>query len=234
MAVSKKNAHRVIAYTAKTESGGKFNSWNPDDTGAGISFGIIQFNQAGGRLKDKPGSPLAELLKEMQRASPAQFTLSFGPYATNLVSTAWVKAANFNERELKDRMIQAAALPVFQTAQLEQARKGYWQPAERAAAKYGIKSERGHAMLFDTAVQWGPARMEKFLAKAAVGGLAGVGAMESDVLAKFAVEADAGKYHRRANILADKHLSDASIVAMGAAGVGVLGVLALVAYKVFL
>ena len=232
MAVSKAKAHKVIAYTARTESGGKFNSWNPDDTGAGISFGIIQFNQAGGRLKGNPGSPLAALLKMMHSDAPVQFDATFGPYAKNLLDESWVKSADFNTPDLKARMIQAASIPIFQTSQLEMARQGYWLPAEAAAKQYGIKSERGHALLFDTAVQWGPARMRQFLADAAKQGLSGLGAApETDLLQKFAVKADAGKYNRRAKILADSNLSDASIVGIGAGLVALIAVGGFAAYK---
>lgn len=234
MGVSASKAHKIIAYTAHTESGGKYDSWNPDDNGAGISYGIIQFNQAGGRLASRKGSSLADLLKAMNAAAPAQFRATFGPHADHLLSESWVKQADFNDPDLKKRMLLAATIPAFQQAQLELARKAYFIPAEQAAAKYGIKSERGHAMLFDTAVQWGPVRMEQFLRDAAskrqLNGL-GSAPAEKDLLADFAQAADAGKYTRRTKMLTDMNLSDASIVALGVGGAIITGGLIWLGWK---
>jgi hypothetical protein len=234
MSVSRKDAYRIIAYTAKTESGGKFTSWNADDTGAGISFGLIQFNQAGGRLASKPGSPLAKLFKLMHSMAPAQFATTFGPYATNMIKESWVKNTDLNEPDFKRRLLAAAAIPVFQDAQLEMARKDYFAPAEAAAKAHGIKSERGHAMLFDTAVQWGPARMRSFLDQAAqVHGFGAVGMPERDLLQRFAERADAGQYTRRAKILIDGNLSDASVVGLGIAGLALAAGIGFAAWKLW-
>src|SRR6185503_9381628 len=41
---------RVIDKTARVEGGGRYDAFNPNDNGHGISFGLIQFNQKAGSL----------------------------------------------------------------------------------------------------------------------------------------------------------------------------------------
>jgi hypothetical protein len=235
MPITKEAAYKIIAHTAQTESGGKFASWNKNDNGAGISFGFIQFNQAGGRLAGSAGSSLAKLFRIMHSLDAGKFQEVMGPFATNLLDVDWVKHADLNAPDLKARIVASAAVPVFQKAQLELARQDYFAPAEETAAKYGIKSERGHALLFDTAVQWGASRMRKFAAEAAealrapLHGLGEAVANEPALLKAIATRADAGQYTRRAAILVDKKLSDASVVA-GAIGLGTLALLGTVAW----
>src|SRR5258706_499414 len=66
---------RLIDYTARNEGGGNYSAWNPNDNGAGVSFGLIQFNQ-------KRGS-LPTLMQRMHDKDPAKFDQIFGPHAQN-------------------------------------------------------------------------------------------------------------------------------------------------------
>lgn len=211
---------RIISFTAKTESGGKFDAWNPNDNNAGVSFGLIQFNQGKGRS----GSPLAALFAQMHKRDPALFSRHFGGYASNLLDPKWVMAADLNKPELKALIKQSAALQPFQQAQIDMARKGYFDPVAPAAKQAGIKSERGHAMLFDAAVQMGPTRAARFAQEAR--SEAGPTAPEKQVLAQYAAKTDAfaskatgGVTERRQHLLVHPGLSDAALFGVGAVGV---------------
>lgn len=239
-------ADQIIDYTARTEGGrpkkvhdgrsgpnAPYDAWNPDDTGAGVSFGCIQFNQAGGRLAGKPGSPLALMFQTSAKMFPAKWTAIMGPYANKLTDTAWVKQANLNDPDIKARILATARDPDFQRAQREQARIEYFIPATKIAKDFGVKSARGLAMLFDACVQMGPvgARRAMTNARASLGPVArpvsGLGAApaapavpEKALLTAFASTADkqaGGGTTRRTAMLADQNLSDEILEAVSEA-----------------
>lgn len=247
---------QIIDYTARTEGGrpkprhdgrsgpdAPYDAWNSDDTGAGVSYGCIQFNQAGGRLAKKPGSPLALLFKTSAQMFPAKWQAIMGPYASKLTDVAWVKQADLNDPDIKARILATARDPDFQRAQREQARKEYFVPAQKIAKEFGIKSGRGLAMLFDACVQMGPVGARNAMVKAAqqavkgLGEVCGLGATptavsESALLTSFASTADkqaGGGTTRRTKMLTDINLSDNELLVAAAAGGGgvlLLGLLA--------
>ncbi len=191
---------RIIDYTARTEGGGKYDAWNPNDAGHGVSFGLIQFNQDVGSLPS--------LFKGMHEKNPAKFNQTFGPHAQNLLNESYVRNANLNDPDIKARMQASAKDPEFQQVQRDLARKGYYEPAARMAAEKGLTSERAHAMLFDSAVQNGVGGTQRYLNQAAA-----AGGSEKQILERFAHLADANRYsgNRRTRILNDPNLSDGPV-----------------------
>ncbi|MCK6508532.1 chitosanase [Myxococcota bacterium] len=200
---------RLIDYTARNEGGGRYDAWNPNDNGHGVSFGLIQFNQKSGSLPT--------LMNRMHQADPEKFNQIFGPHADNMRNPDWVRNADLNNPDIKARMQQAGRDPDFQKVQRDLAREGYFEPTNRLADQYGIQSERGRAMLFDTAVQYG-------LGSAARNnGLTGMlqrarqevgpNASERELLSALANQADTHGYdaNRRHHILNDPNLSDAPL-----------------------
>lgn len=205
-------AERVIDYTARVESGGRYDAWNPNDMGQGVSYGLIQFNQRVGGLPD--------LFQTMRTMNPARFSAIFGDHAGNFADRNWVRGANLNVLPYASYaggkltggvMLAASQEPDFQAAQRALAKSGYFDPAVAVALEVGWKSERAHAMLFDTAVQRGSGNMRKFAQQAAT-----AFSNEADALVKFAALADAGKdsngnyvfLKRRTKILTDPNVSD--------------------------
>jgi len=186
---------RVIDYTARFESSRRYDAWNPDDAGHGVSFGLIQFNQEVGGLPT--------LFRKMHDADPAKFNQVMGPHASHALSSSWVKTANLNDPDIKSRMLQLARDPGMQQVQRDEARRGYFDPAMRLAEQYGLKSERAMSMLFDSCVQNGSGGTAKFLREAAAGG-----GGERAILERFADAADRGRTGRRHKLLSDGTLSD--------------------------
>lgn len=163
---------QIIDYTARVEGGrsgpdAPYGTWNPDDNGTGVAFGFIQFNQAGGRRANSPGSPLTLMFAECKKAAPDRWAAIMGPYADSLTDPAWVKRADLNYPDIKSRLVAAAREPVFQRAQRDAARTSYFIPAKKIADAVGVRSARGLAMLFDASVQAGPPRTKKILQDAA-------------------------------------------------------------------
>lgn len=203
---------RIIDYTARTEGGGRYDAWNPNDAGHGVSFGLIQFNQ-------KRGS-LPSLFKGMHEANPEKFNGVFGPHAQNLLSESYVRSANLNDPDIKSRMLEAGRDPELQQVQRNLARSDYYEPAAKMAAEHGLTSERAHAMLFDSAVQNGVGGTRKYLRQAAAGG-----GSERDILRRFANLADDNRYsgNRRTRILHDPNLSDGPVGSSPAASAPATG-----------
>lgn len=191
---------RIIDYTARTEGGGRYDAWNPNDAGHGVSFGLIQFNQNVGSLPS--------LFKGMHEANPEKYNRIFGPHAQSLLNEGHVRSANLNDPDIKNRMLEAGRDPEFQQVQRNLARSGYYEPAAQMASEYGLKSERAHAMLFDSAVQNGVGGTRGYLRQAAAGG-----GSEREILERFAHLADANRYsgNRRTRIFNDPNLSDGPV-----------------------
>jgi hypothetical protein len=204
---------RVIDYTArKFESGPDgYSALTLDDVGTGIAFGFIQFNQRAGSLP--------ALFREMSSVAPLLFSKNFGPYAPKMLSTPWVQGTNLaGDPDFLQRLKAAGPLPEFQQAQRNLARSGYFDPIVAAVKGHGLKSERAYAMVYDTAVQRGPAQAKRCLE----GAVHAAGAVQVDltlrefaVLLAFAPLADATSRvttDRRARMLKDPGLSDAPLV----------------------
>ena len=199
-AVSGDAVDRLIDYTAQNEGGGRYDAWNPNDNGAGVSFGLIQFNQQKGSL---PG-----LLQRMNDANPEKFRNIFGADADRLTDENWVRNANLSTPEWRERFKAAGADPEFQGVQRQLAREQYFEPTNRYAEEYGLGSERARAMMFDTAVQYGVGGLGSKLRQARAN--AGPNASERETLAALADLADTHGYdaNRRHRILNDPNLSD--------------------------
>ena len=191
---------RIIDSTARNEGGGRYDAWNPDDNGAGVSFGLIQFNQKAGSLPT--------LLQRMHDQDGGKFDQIFGPYAANLQSSAWVRGANLNDPDLKARMVTAGRDPEFQQVQRDLAREAYYDPASRLLDGVGLTSERAHAMAFDISVQYGVGGFASKLQAAVAGG-----GGERAILTRLADLSDTHTYdnNRRHRILSDPNLSDGPV-----------------------
>lgn len=204
---------RVLDYTArKFESGADgYSALTLDDVGTGIAFGFIQFNQRAGSLP--------ALFREMSVQAPGLFSKNFGPYAPKMLSTAWVQATDLaRDADFVQRLKAAGPMPEFQQAQRNLARTGYFDPIVAAVKGHGLKSERAFAMVYDTAVQRGPATAKRCL-EGAVHAAALVqldpAVREFAVLLAFAPLADATTRtttDRRARMLHDPGLSDQALV----------------------
>jgi LysM repeat protein len=188
---------KLIDKTARVEGGGRYDAFNPNDNGHGISFGLIQFNQKAGSLPT--------LMKEMHTKDPAKFNQVFGADAQRMLDTNFVRSANLATPEMKAKFREAGAHPAFQQVQRDLAKRDYFDPAQKVGEANGIKSERGMAMLFDASVQLGVGGMTSRLKAAAAGG-----GSERDILERFAASADnvTGGHNRRRNLLNDPTLSD--------------------------
>ncbi len=208
---------KIIDATARTESGGKYDSWNPDDAGAGVSFGLIQFNQKKGGLP--------HLFKRMNANSTSKFAAVFGEYASGFLDETWVRTADLNAPHLKELMLRAAQEPEFQQAQRDVAREMYFAPAQALANKHGLKSERALAMLFDAYVQRAPKTITNAMNRALA-----TGGDEKEILRKFSLEVDEGTGPRRQKIFASANFSD-SPPGGGAGKALLLGILGIIIFK---
>jgi peptidoglycan hydrolase-like protein with peptidoglycan-binding domain len=187
---------RIIEHTLRFESGGRYDAWNADDNGHGVSFGLIQFNQQVGSMP--------RLLREMNARDPQRFRDTFGPHANNMLNADWVRGANLNSPDIRRRLQASGRDPVFQGVQRDLAREAYLDPAIAMGAEHGITSERGIAMLFDSAVQNGRGGTRSRLRQAARGG-----GSEREILDRFAGLADRGRTNgRRRRLFNSESLSD--------------------------
>lgn len=210
---------RVVQATVMTESRGRFDAINANTDGAGLSFGILQWAQ-------KPGG-LGTLLAAMNARDPARFRSYMGASSADLLRVTKaggvtpVDGAYLWQEPWRSRFVQLAADPVFQQVQLEQAAAGPYMAAAVQAAKSigGTPTERGLAILFDTATQQGPGALRGLVA-------ASRGATFHDRLlhlVQLAVQRVAGKragsvdlgtavQNRLNRLLASSALSDRAVV----------------------
>jgi len=215
------SATKLIARTVQTESGGDYGRFNPDDNGTGIAFGIVQFNQEKGTLP--------ELLRSMYAKDSASFNRIFGDLAPALLDPSRVRQIDLSGHRTAFQTA-GRTVPAFQEAQRELLKKVYLDPAVALATQYGIKSERGTAMVFDTLIQRGlgntKAALNRAKAKAPP-------VPERAFLEAFAPEADAttlATTHRRQDMLDDPTLSDVAYAGGGGSGMLVLAALGALAY----
>lgn len=146
----------LIDYIAQHhESGGSFCAWNPDDRGAGISFGLIQFNQKRGGLLD--------LFRRCADKNIDEFKKVMHPYGLQFLGESFVRTAELNRPEYKSRIIELGKIPIFQDAQRELAKELYLFKAKKICEKFYLGSERAIAMAADLAIQYGPGGLESRL-----------------------------------------------------------------------
>lgn len=197
---------KMLERTARHESGpvepgnvgGRYGSIDRHDGDAGISYGLLHFNQRRGALP--------QLLRRLYAADPLKFQEIFGGQTRNLLNEGWVRRRLVLNATLEAALQSAGAVPIFQEAHRALARELYLEPAQRLASEFGLSGERALGMIFDTCVQWGVGGAHRFLLRA----------RHSDpevMLTRFAKATDVcGKksclYQRRTAALADPGLSD--------------------------
>lgn len=143
---------------------GRYDSVNRNTDGAGLSFGRFQWAQ-------RPGT-LGALLAAMEAADPARFRAAFGPHVRDLLTVATkglmvpVDGAQLWDEPWVSRFVAAGRDPVFQAVQDRLATEGpHFQAAMKAARLLGVVTERGVALMLDTAVQQGPGFATELAAK---------------------------------------------------------------------
>lgn len=148
----------IIRVTAHVESRGRYDAWNKKDGTAGISFGLIQFNQKRGSLPD--------LLVEMQKQDPGAFQVAFSnPSPNKWLDEAWVRSANLNNGVYKLQLVNSATHEPFRTAQLIVARRDYFDPMATTLKEQGRMLARFYSMAFDAAVQIGVVQAKRILSR---------------------------------------------------------------------
>ena len=193
-------ADKVIDHTAINEGRGKYDAWTANDNGHGVSYGLVQFNQDVGSLPT--------LMKKMNESNPELFEHYFGAQTPNMLDEHFVRTANLNDPDIKERMLEAARDPEFQQVQRDVAKEGYFDFIPEQSQKYmgvATPSERSVAMLFDSNIQNGPQGTSNLLKEAAR-----AGGTEREIMLRFAGMADATRYsnNRRTNCFNDPSFSD--------------------------
>lgn len=190
---------KIIDTTARVESGGDYSRYTENDNNHGIAFGLIQFNQEVGTLD--------VLFKRMHSEDAKQFNKIAGKFATNMLDSKWVKQTDLNaDPEFQPMLKKLGAVPAFQQVQRDLAKSDYFNPAAALCSENNLRSERAHAMLFDSEVQMGHPRTERFIKQA----IKDVGNDdEKAILTRFAELADDfANSHRREKLLGSSSLSD--------------------------
>ncbi len=144
---------RVIAHVSATE--GRPDALNRNLDGAGLSFGILQWNQRGGAL--------GTLLEAMQQSDPTAFARIFGPSWAEVLEVARrrslesVGGARLWEEPWAGRFATAGRHPPFVAVQWHLAEHGeHFRGALDVARILGMYTERSIALFFDRSVQQGP------------------------------------------------------------------------------
>jgi hypothetical protein len=221
------SADRIIARTVDNE-GGNYSAVNLNDVGTGISFGVVQFNQASGDLAGSPSSPLFELFRLMYSKDSGTFNSIFGDYAGGMLNKSWVKNNDLSGSDFVSKLKAAGRVPAFQAAQRELLERDYLKPAMVLAKRFNIQSERGVAMVFDTVIQRGYGTAMSVLQSTPSTG------NEKAFLTAFAPRADEitrGSTTRRQDMLNDPWLSDATYVA--GASITTVFLVGLIAYALW-
>ncbi|MEQ1502253.1 MAG: hypothetical protein ABMB14_08475 [Myxococcota bacterium] len=144
---------RVIAFVSASE--GRADSVNRNLDGAGLSYGILQWNQRAGSL--------GVLLRALYQVDPGAFARIFGPAWFALLSATArgglepVDSVALWEEPWVSRFVAAGRHPPFVAAQWDLAERGeHFQGALDVARILGVRTERAMALFFDRAVQQGP------------------------------------------------------------------------------
>jgi hypothetical protein len=144
---------RVIAFVSATE--GRTDSLNRNLDGAGLSYGILQWNQRSGNL--------GVLLRAFYEADPTAFVQIFGPTSSVLLEATVrgglerVDGALLWEEPWVSRFVAAGRYAPFVAVQWRLAEQGeHFQGALDAARILHVHTERAMALFFDRSVQQGP------------------------------------------------------------------------------
>lgn len=135
--------------------------------GQGLSFGLLQWNVGSGSL--------FPLLEEFAQRHPDRFDAVFGAQAAQLrdvlrrgrndraARMRWAVSINDSRNRIVEPWRSAfgrlEADPAFQAIQLRHVRRRF-EAAARYARRYGLRSERGFALMFDVVTQQGPAGLD--------------------------------------------------------------------------
>jgi hypothetical protein len=186
---------RVMDYTARKESYGKYDSVVLNDNQQGMSYGFLSFNQRVGELP--------AVFVAMQKESPEKFSRYLGSEWPNFLHESWVRQTDL--RTYVTALKAMAQEPEFQRAQRLVAKEKFFDRAEKRARKYGLMTERGLTAIFDAGVQRGFGNVDKALELAVRPGVSA-----RDALTQFAVLIDQNPLAqgRRTNILRDRALRD--------------------------
>jgi len=139
----------VIARTSAKEGG--YDAINPNEDGAGLSFGILQWNQTSGNL--------GKLLAAMWATDSPTFERIFGSSWRALLDT--LRAGGVRtiggvypwQEPWASRFRAAGRTPAFQRVQDELARSDpHMASALAIAALLNVMNERSMALFFDTSV----------------------------------------------------------------------------------
>jgi|AGTN01.2.fsa_nt_gi hypothetical protein len=134
-----------------------YTAYNPDDAGNGISVGLMQWNQKAGKLPD--------LIKAWHAKNPDKFEDMFGGYSDDMLSTSFVRSANFTgNKTLASGISQALSDREFQQVQLNM-RNGHIRNSCELANDHRFTSVRGTAVVADLVNQIGPAGTARALRK---------------------------------------------------------------------
>jgi hypothetical protein len=143
----------VITFVSASE--GRADSLNRNLDGAGLSYGILQWNQRAGSL--------GVLLRAMYTADPATFAQIFGSSwpalleATGRGGLERVEGVALWEEPWASRFVAAGRHASFVAVQWQLAEQGeHFQGALDAARILGVRTERALALFFDRSVQQGP------------------------------------------------------------------------------
>ena len=152
----------VVAAVGAEESGNRWDALNPNDRAAGVSFGLIQFNQRAGSL--------GMVLQQFRTLDPAGFLAIWGGGGDNVV--AMLTSALPAQRMIPDlahdplaaKLRATAATESGRTAQLDVAWSLYAAPLVALATQAGMDQTAEFGLVFDRSVNQGPG-----LATAALG-----------------------------------------------------------------
>lgn len=149
--------------------------WAYNKVHIGLSFGYIQFTQDSGSL--------GKVLKEMAKMNPRKFREIFGYYSDDLLKVTNLKQftprINGRKRRVQpvgghdlwedywvERFRKAGRDSQFQEAQRRVAMREYMEPAIKNCKKFGLKSERSLAAMFDRCVHAGAGGARKIFRQA--------------------------------------------------------------------
>lgn len=188
----------IVDITAQTEGGGRYDAFTPNDNGAGVSYGLIQFNSRKGTLP--------ELLRRFCQADTETFMRIFADDALHALDASFVRTADLSQEPWPRRLRETAQYEQFRAVQRKLAIELYLRPVLEACERFGLRSQRAVSMAFDCAVQRGPETARNLLLAAYRKG----GANEKAILKTFAALADKVKNsgNRRTKLLNSERLRD--------------------------
>jgi hypothetical protein len=150
------------AVYAISRNEGSFTQINRNDNGAGVSAGIMQWNQQQGQLP--------QLLEAFYNANPDKFKQYFGDELYKMLSERHLAEfeeavrhkIDFSDGDYYDKLEKALSDPEYQQVQLDEARKMIVE-SEQVAYDAGFRSELGMAVVADCINQAGKPRVEEIL-----------------------------------------------------------------------